>query len=354
MLVKKDYFEEFAFPSQQSFDSLKFYLEYNNLNVKLDGNDEVVEINSQPLVTILMTTYNREAFVQQCIESLLGQTYSNLEFIIVDDNSSDNTEQTVKELLKNTTNRLKFIKTSGKRGPGLNKRLGWSHIKGKYVIFLDDDDYFVSKTFIATAIKAFQADSTLSVVAFNSYQEIVEEKKLVVTKSLHPLEKVITSKEVLKDFMINIDKPNSTFPAVFDVEKMVQHQINSMKILNDTQIWLRGFFSGNVLFLGDYVGVYRIHKGSIGYNLDVNYILDNVDEKVRLYCSEGFPIKEEKWLKQQVLINLNHYFVKSSTVKYLAVVKWIYKNFSFITSIQLISTLLNTRARFFVKKMLNN
>lgn len=353
MLVKKDYFDEFAFPIQQSFDSLNFYLAYNNLKVKLDGKDEVIEINNQPLVTILMTTYNRETFVKQCIESLLAQSYKNLEFVIVDDNSSDNTEQVVKELLKNTTNRLKFIKTSGRRGPGLNKRLGWGNIKGKYVIFLDDDDYFVSKTFIATAINAFRDDSTLSVVAFNSYQEIVEEKKLVITKSLQPLGKVMSSNDILKGFMISIDKPNSTFPAVFDVEKLVQHQINCMKILNDTQIWLRGFFSGNVLFLGDYVGVYRIHKGSIGYKLDVNYILDNVDEKMKLYRSSAFPIKEEQWIKQQVLITLDHYFAKSLTVKYFPVLKWLCENMSFIACIQLIYILLSTRARFFAKRLFN-
>ena len=71
------------------------------------------------------------------INSVLGQTYDNLEVIIVDDRSDDGTEEYVRGL---TDSRVKYVKSDGNRGPSAARNLGVKQARGEYVAFQDSDD----------------------------------------------------------------------------------------------------------------------------------------------------------------------------------------------------------------------
>lgn len=352
MKVKKTFFKDFPNIDDQSVDTLNFFAKFNDMDVNIIDSDEEIGIDEEPLVSILMTTYNRQKYVEECIQTILSQTYKNIEFIIVDDRSTDDTETVVQNILEKNNIPFKFIKTAGKRGPGLNKRLGWQYVHGEYVIFLDDDDYYVSSQFIAKSVKSLITNPNLSVVAFNSYIQEMHTHKLILTKSVSPVNTIIDSKSALESFMSTLAKPNSTFPAVFNVKKLTEACIMDMQILNDTQIWLRGFFAGDVLLLSDYVGVYRVHDGSIGYNLDTNLILDNLDEKMRLFRTKGFPVTRIEWIVFQISITLNYYFSSSEKVEYRPIFSWIIKKFSTIIAIKLIVNCLKIRIRYTLKKVI--
>lgn len=93
-------------------------------------------INS-PLVSVLMPTFNREAFIGEAIESVLAQTYPNFELLVVDDGSTDNTKAVVESYLYDT--RVKyFYKVNGGQSSGRN--LGFKHCKGEFIAFLDSDN----------------------------------------------------------------------------------------------------------------------------------------------------------------------------------------------------------------------
>lgn len=351
MKVKKTFFKDFPYIDEQSVDTLNFFAKFNDMNVNVVDTDERIDIDEEPLVSILMTTYNRQKYVEECIRTILSQTYKNIEFIIVDDRSTDDTEIVVQNILEKNSIPFKFIETAGKRGPGLNKRLGWQYVRGEYVIFLDDDDYYVSSQFIAKSVNSLIANPNLSVVAFNSYIQEMHSHKLILTKTISPVNTIIGSKTALESFMSTLDKPNSTFPAVFDVKKLKEARISDMKILNDTQIWLRGFFAGDVLLLSDYVGVYRVHDGSIGYNLDINLILDNLDEKMRLFKTKNFPITSIEWIAFQISITLNYYFSKSKKIAYRRVFSWVFKNFNFKVAVKLIFSFLKVRIKYDLRRL---
>ena len=89
------------------------------------------------MITIITPTYNREVLVQNTIRSILNQTYGNWELIIVDDGSTDNTEQAIQPYL--VDNRIKYFKkpNSG-QADSLNK--GSLQATGDYITFLDSDD----------------------------------------------------------------------------------------------------------------------------------------------------------------------------------------------------------------------
>ena len=89
------------------------------------------------LVSVIILTYNRASLVKESIESVLSQTYSNLELLVIDDGSSDGTENVVKEF---NDDRLKYfwLDHTGRTGPLKNFALGKA--RGSYIAFNDSDD----------------------------------------------------------------------------------------------------------------------------------------------------------------------------------------------------------------------
>lgn len=93
----------------------------------------------QPLVSILMTAYNREKYIAQAIESVLASTFTDFELIIVDDNSKDSTLNIAKEYAKKDS-RLKVYLNETNLGDYNNRNRAASYANGKYIKYIDADD----------------------------------------------------------------------------------------------------------------------------------------------------------------------------------------------------------------------
>jgi glycosyltransferase involved in cell wall biosynthesis len=91
---------------------------------------------NQPYFTIIIPTYNRAQLIGMTLKSVLTQTFTDFEVIVVDDGGNDHTEAVVKAFESNKVQYLK--KENGERGAARN--YGWQRAKGQYVTFLDSDD----------------------------------------------------------------------------------------------------------------------------------------------------------------------------------------------------------------------
>jgi len=90
-----------------------------------------------PLVSVIIPTYNRAHLLGRAIQSVLNQTYQDFELIIVDDASSDNTEEVVKSF---HDDRIKYIRHDENKGAGAARNTGIKAARGEYIAFQDDDD----------------------------------------------------------------------------------------------------------------------------------------------------------------------------------------------------------------------
>lgn len=100
-------------------------------------------MSNSPLVSIVMPAYNAEKYIINCIKSVLNQTYSNFEFIIVDDGSVDRTAQLAKEFVDP---RIIFIAMDKNRGISAASNKGIAIAKGEYIAKMDaDDDWMDNK-----------------------------------------------------------------------------------------------------------------------------------------------------------------------------------------------------------------
>lgn len=98
-------------------------------------------MNREPLISIIIATFNRSHLIEKSLTSVQHQTYKDWECIIVDDGSTDGTRETIKPFLL-TDRRYNYIKRSSFYKKGLSgcRNMGLDMASGKYVIFFDDDD----------------------------------------------------------------------------------------------------------------------------------------------------------------------------------------------------------------------
>src|SRR5437667_2770841 len=106
-----------------------------------------------PLVSVIIPTYNRAAYLPEAVESVFQQTYDNWELIIVDDGSTDGTRDYLRQLKRD---RLRIIDTTHCANPARLRNLAIAQAHGKYLAFLDDDDLWMPEK-LAIQIPDLQA-----------------------------------------------------------------------------------------------------------------------------------------------------------------------------------------------------
>lgn len=127
-------------------------------------------------VSIVVPAYNREKEIAGCIKSLINQTLKEIEIIVIDDGSTDNTSKVVKGF---DDDRIKFIRTEN-RGQGLARNTGISIAAGEYIGFVDSDDDvspLMYEKMYEAAIK-FNADMVQCCTAFIKHNETTIKPKL--------------------------------------------------------------------------------------------------------------------------------------------------------------------------------
>lgn len=95
--------------------------------------------NTTPLVSVLMTAYNRENFIGEAIESILQCTYKNFELVIVDDCSADRTVEIIQKFAL-IDNRIRFYQNEKNLGDYPNRNKAATYANGEYIAYLDSDD----------------------------------------------------------------------------------------------------------------------------------------------------------------------------------------------------------------------
>jgi glycosyltransferase involved in cell wall biosynthesis len=123
---------------------------------------------NKDLISIIIPVYNRESIVKSTLNSIFAQTYANWECFIIDDGSTDNTEQTISEYLKKDS-RFQFIKRPNHLVKGANscRNYGFSKAKGEYINWFDSDDIMMP-TFLEEKVNAFKTN-TNAVIHRNNY-----------------------------------------------------------------------------------------------------------------------------------------------------------------------------------------
>ena len=207
------------------------------------------------LVSIITPSYNSESFLSQTIESVLSQTYTDLEMIIVDDASSDNSNKIIEEYLKKDS-RIKLIKLEKNSGPAVARNRAIDEAKGKYIAFLDSDDLWMPEK-LSKQLSFMQKHNI--VLSFTSYYHMEEESEKII-QQIHAPDKVDYN-ELLKKNIIGC------FTAIYDVEKLGKVYMPDIRKRQDYALWLDILKKVPYAYgLDEILGYYRVRSNSLSSN----------------------------------------------------------------------------------------
>lgn len=209
---------------------------------------------NQELVSIIMPAYNCEDFIGETIESVLNQSYTNWELIIVDDCSSDNTANIIKEYAAKD-DRVRYFKNNSNSGAAISRNNAVQQASGKYLAFLDSDDLW--KKDKLTKQIAFMQENNYTFTC-TSYDKI--------DANSAPLNRILVPDKKADYHRLLKNCPgNST--VVYDAEALGKHFIPDIKKRNDYVMWLQVIKkAGNIYGMHDVLGSHRVRTDSLSSN----------------------------------------------------------------------------------------
>lgn len=203
------------------------------------------------LVSIVMPSYNTSKFIAESIESVLAQTYENWELIIVDDCSSDTTEDVVKSYLKDE--RIIFLQNKKNCGAAISRNIAIQKAKGKWIAFLDSDDLWLPQK-LEKQIR-FMKENKLN-FTYTKYIEITEEgNESGIT---------VSGPKKIDKFKMHLFNYVGCLTVIYNADYIGKIQIPDLKKRNDWAMWLLAIKKSNCYLFNESLSKYRVRKsGSI-------------------------------------------------------------------------------------------
>ena len=269
------------------------------------------------LVSIIVPAYNCEKYIGTCIESIVAQSYKNIEVIIIDDGSIDNTYEIIKKYITKDK-RIKYF-TQENSGPSVARNKGIEKSNGEYLIFVDSDD-IIEKIYVEKLLNRIKSNSFD--IACCGY---IDKSKYGVVK--------------LNDFWINKDILNKQeflecvcngvggvlWSKIFRKDIIIENNIrmNPKIFMSEDLIFILEYckYINKVGVINEYLYHYnRLNDSSISSNIDINYLenyillINKISELLTELKFDFDKINKIKALKVQDLINK---VLISETYKYL-------------------------------------
>ena len=204
------------------------------------------------LVSIVTPTFNSAKYIAETIQSVQKQTYQNWEMILVDDCSTDNTINLIKDFITKDK-RIQLYQLESNSGPAVARNKGIENVSGKYMTFLDADDIWF-EDFIENSIKTIEETKVHFV--FSSYKRSDEELNFIYSDFIVP-EKV-TYTDILKSNSI------SCLTAFLDIETLGKKSMPLIRKRQDMGLWLQ--YLKEIPFaygIQEPKAIYRIRENSL-------------------------------------------------------------------------------------------
>ncbi|WP_367378202.1 glycosyltransferase family 2 protein [Enterococcus gilvus] len=209
-------------------------------------------MRSEPLVSIIMPSYNSEQYIRHSINSIQKQTYQNWELFVIDDCSNDDTVSIV-EGMSIDDDRIKVRVLNKNQGAAVARNTGLSISSGNYIAFLDSDDRWFPQKLEKQVGFMEKEGVAFSFTGYEFIQQNPDEKRKVVH-----VKKVMTYKDVLKDTRIG------TLTVVINRELTGDFSMPLVRRGQDLLTWVlilkRGF---NAYGIDESLSEYRVVKGSL-------------------------------------------------------------------------------------------
>ena len=266
-------------------------------------------VKTTPVISVVMSTYNRSDLLPRAIDSILNQTYKDFEFIIINDGSTDGTSDVLKSYAARDK-RIRIIENEGNKGLVYSLNRGLDLARGKYIAMMNDDDFSLPVRFQVQA-NFLNQNPSITVVGTNNYTHIPPEKdfsfisrkqsfKALIPYVIQPYD--LTDIAITSYFQVPILHPSSMIRRSF----LNQHNIRystDYPSAEDTPFWHEIILKGGSIIQ---LPVPLVFRGSSSKKK--NYYSQQLNSYHRFLknsLSEIWPhITTQKWLTRDDLCSI--------------------------------------------------
>lgn len=258
-----------------------------------------------PKVSIIIPTYNRAHYLCKSLESALSQDYHDIEVVISDNASSDNTSETIKKYLHDE--RVKYFRNEKNIGMYPNQRKAlFDYATGDWAIILDDDDYLIDNSYIRNAMKLVSDNQDIVLIHANC--RTLQEPNGSYRDTNKQLPEIVDGKWMFINYKyaiigkINYDK----LTVIFDRKKALELDFFNDTINSaDRQCFLMLSLRGKIAFINNIAAVYRIHGNNASATGDIDSYFENLRAIIDPYeFAKVLKVFEEKklehWKKRMI------------------------------------------------------
>jgi alpha-1,3-rhamnosyltransferase len=256
-------------------------------------------INNRPLVSIVIPAYNHENYIEEAIDSIMNQTYKNIELIVINDGSTDKTDNIIRNALKKYNNVFKYI---SKENEGLIKTLNYSLglVSGKYFKLLASDDILLPE-YLDKMVNYLEGKPDYGMVYSDSY--IINEQGIVLGNS--------NAHNQFKEGNIFGDIFTSKFwiPALTVLIKMdviMRYKYEDNYHIEDWLLWCKISYYYKVGLINEPLAKYRIHETNTYKRYE---FMKKEQDKSLTFIKEYLNIENNLYIKSKN--NLN--FIRSKS-----------------------------------------
>lgn len=184
------------------------------------------------LISVIVPVYNVEKYLDKCVRSIINQTHTNLEIILVDDGSTDNSPRLCDEWTKKDSRIIAVHKKNG--GQGEARNLALDYINGQYVGYVDSDDIIAADMYekLLKLIKKYDADAVqcaMQVFYESEQDEIKTDNSDIETEELNSVQAV---------HLLLKDKITSTCPSTLLTKNLAKKVLFDTGMINEDVMWM--------------------------------------------------------------------------------------------------------------------
>lgn len=238
------------------------------------------------LVTVIMPTYKQSVLMHKAVESVINQTYSNFELIVIDDNKEESYKKSNEEYFKSLNDkRIVYLQNKKNMGSTATRNKGIFASSGKYITFLDDDDYYLEEKLEKQVSLMAESKAQVSVCNFSLFNEQGKTIEKRERKYLKKNEPILSSH--LKYHITCTDT------MMFETEFLKSIGGFDEENLGDEFYLMYKALEKNPKFVHlDYMGVYAIVHAQTGLSSGDNKI--KAEDKLIKFKQERFNLLRRK------------------------------------------------------------
>ena len=248
------------------------------------------KINQNPLVSVIINCHNGQEYLDNCIKSVLNQTYKNWEIIFFDNNSSDKSSKQIKSY---KDQRIKYFKSKKTYTLYKARNLAVSKSNAEFITFLDVDDWWI-KTKLEEQIIFFLSNPSLDIIYSNLYLFFQKNlsKKIFIKK--------IKNNNITQNLVNKFEMPILTSMIKREFFKKVKFN-NKFNIIGDLDFFIRASTTGKIKGMKKPLAYYRYHENNLSkkkINLQI--------KELKLWISKVRNRKEFRGINFKNIFTLIH------------------------------------------------